>query len=181
MDKLVKDLLDLSQIESGYFRLEKTTFDLASLLDDIIFRYRSVLAEKNITLTTEKPSSLLVNGDALRIEQVIVNLLNNAIDHVENPNIIRISVSESPEKIKVCVYNTGKHIPEDSLDNLWLSFYKVDTARTRDLGGYGLGLSIVRAIQELHGNAYGVANVEGGVVFWFDLDKAVQPQGRMEG
>ncbi len=172
MDKLVKDLLNLSQIESGFFHLERTDFNLSSLLDDILLKYQAVLMEKNINLEIEKDSLILVNGDMLRIEQIIVNLLNNAIDHAENMNLIKISIVQDKDKIRVNIYNTGKHIPENSLNNIWLSFYKVDQARTRDLGGYGLGLSIVRAIQELHGNAYGVENVENGVLFWFYLDKA---------
>jgi signal transduction histidine kinase len=172
MDRLVKDLLDLSQIESGYFRLERTNFDFSLLLNDITLKYKTVLLEKGINLQIEAPSPLLANGDELRIEQVIVNLLNNAIDHVESGTSIRIGLEEHSDKIRAYIFNSGKHIPTGSLSNLWLSFYKVDKARTRGFGGYGLGLSIVRAIQELHGNAYGVENVEGGVIFWFELDKA---------
>jgi signal transduction histidine kinase len=172
MDHLVKDLLDLSQIESGYFRLEKTNFDLSLLLDDIAAKYQGMLQERNIRLTIEKEAPVLATGDELRIEQVIVNLLNNAIDHAENMKIIQISIIQGKNKLRICIDNTGKHIPDDSLNNLWLSFYKVDNARTRGLGGYGLGLSIVRAIQELHGNAYGVENIDGGVRFWFEIDKA---------
>jgi len=171
MTKLVKDLLNLSQIESGYFHLERTDFDISLLLDDILHKYQTALTERNITLEIHKSSSAIVNGDVLRIEQIIVNLLNNAIDHAEIPNIIRINITNANNKLRVGVYNTGKPIPADSLKNVWLSFYKVDTARTRSMGGYGLGLSIVRAIQELHGNSYGVENVDLGVLFWFDIDQ----------
>lgn len=173
MDRLVRDLLDLSQVESGYFRLERANFDLSLLINDITLKYQTVLLEKNINLQIAPLAPLLVNGDELRIEQVIVNLLNNAIDHAENGNTIRLYGETVSDKIRIYIFNTGKHIPADSIHNLWLSFYKVDKARTRGLGGYGLGLSIVRAIQELHGNAYGVGNVEGGVIFWFDLDQSV--------
>lgn len=172
MDKLIKDLLDLSQVESGFFRLQKAAFDLSPLIDDLLLKYRNRFAEKNINLSVEKAPSILVSGDELRVEQVIINLLNNAIDHADDEKLIRLTVAERHGKIRVSVYNTGKHIPPDSLGNLWLSFYKVDQARTRDFGGYGLGLSIVRAIQEQHSNAYGVENIAGGVTFWFDLDKA---------
>ena len=75
------------------------------------------------------------------------------------------------EENKIDVFNTGKHIPDESLEKIWNSFYKVDKARTRAYGGYGLGLSIVKALVELHNNAYGVENVEGGVNFWFEIDK----------
>ncbi|MBP2651766.1 MAG: phoR 3 [Firmicutes bacterium] len=170
LDKLVKDLLDLSQIDSGYFSLNRTDFDLSSFLEQIVLKYRNVMMEKNITLELETASDILVNGDILRIEQVIVNFLNNALDHVDAQGIVKITVLRNLDKIMVSVFNTGNHIPDDSLNNLWLSFYKVDQARTRAFGGYGLGLSIVRAIQELHHNSYGVENVENGVTFWFELD-----------
>lgn len=173
MDSLIKDLLNLSQIESGFFHLEKINFDLSTLIDDIVLKYCTVLLDKQISLQLKQTPQTFVSGDVLRIEQVIVNLLNNAIDHVANSRIIRISIIQNTDKIRVYVYNTGKHIPEDKIADIWLSFYKVDQARTRELGGYGLGLSIVRAIQELHGNGYGVKNVEGGVLFWFELNKAV--------
>ncbi len=68
------------------------------------------------------------------------------------------------------VYNTGKPIPEEDIERIWDKFYKVDKARTREYGGNGIGLSIVKAIMESYGNSYGVANVDGGVEFWFDLD-----------
>lgn len=70
------------------------------------------------------------------------------------------------------VFNSGQPIPEESLEKIWISFYKVDKARTRAYGGTGLGLSIVRAIQEAHQNGYGVRNAPGGVEFWFELDLA---------
>lgn len=75
-------------------------------------------------------------------------------------------------KDKINVFNTGKHIPEESLEKIWTSFYKVDKARTRAYGGYRLGLSIVKALQDLHNNAYGVDNIDGGVNFWFEMDKS---------
>jgi two-component system sensor histidine kinase VanS len=171
MDKLIKDLLDLSQVESGFFRMQRTDFDLSPLIDDLLLKYRARLADKGISLVVEKAPPILVSGDELRVEQAIINLLNNAIDHADNEKLIRLTVAEGPDKIRLSLFNTGKQIAADCLDNLWLSFYKTDQARTREFGGYGLGLSIVRAIQELHGNAYGVENVAGGVVFWFELDK----------
>jgi Osmosensitive K+ channel histidine kinase len=171
-NKLVNDLLDLSQIESGYFRLDRKNFDLSLLLDDIVLKYRTILQEKQFSLEVDKEATLPADGDELRIEQVIQNLLNNAIVHTDNAWLIKIAVVTADDKFRVNVFNTGSHIPEESIDNLWLSFYKVDRARTRGRGGHGLGLSIVKAIQELHGNAYGVENVDGGVVFWFEVDKA---------
>lgn len=73
--------------------------------------------------------------------------------------------------MRVSVCNSGEKIPDESLDKIWTSFYKVDKARTRSYGGTGLGLSVVKAIQELHGNSCGVENLEDGVLFWFEVDR----------
>ncbi|HWR44993.1 sensor histidine kinase [Sporomusa sp.] len=172
MDKLVKDLLNLSQIESGLFQLNRTDFDLLTLLNDIIKKYQTILEEKAINLEIDGTSSHYVNGDILRIEQVLLNIFTNAMYHSDFAKIIKIGVKDTGNKIKVSIFNSGRPIPGESLEKLWTSFYKVDKARTREHGRYGLGLSIVRAIQEQHGNSYGVDNLQDGVIFWFELDKA---------
>ncbi|KAJ53578.1 signal transduction histidine kinase [Clostridium tetanomorphum] len=171
MNKLVRDLLNLSQIESGYFQIEKSEFDLMVLIKDVLNKYKSIFVEKNISIKFEAGESCIVYGDRVRIEQILINYVNNAINHVDENKIIEISKVIKEDKIKVGVFNTGKHIPKESLEKLWDSFYKVDKARTRAYGGYGLGLSIVKAIQELHNNEYGVENVQGGVNFWFEINR----------
>jgi two-component system sensor histidine kinase VanS len=173
MNKLVKDLLNLSQIESGYFHIEKTEFNLTSLIEYVLNKYKSTFAEKNIEMQFELGESYVVCGDMVRIEQILTNYINNAINHVDNNRIIKISQIVNKDKIKISVFNSGKHIPEESIEKIWTSFYKVDKARTRAYGGYGLGLSIVKALADLHNNAYGVENIEGGVTFWFEVDKNI--------
>jgi len=171
MNRLVKDLLDLSQIESGYFKLDLTSFDISSLVDHVLEKYRPILMEKGIKVKVEKQENVDVYGDRIRIEQVLVNYLNNAINHVDENKIITISVTDGNDKVRLTVYNSGKTIPEESLDKIWTSFYKVDKARTRAYGGTGLGLSVVKAIMELHHNGFGVENKDKGVAFWFELNK----------
>ncbi|WP_160684511.1 HAMP domain-containing sensor histidine kinase [Clostridium sp. C2-6-12] len=169
MNKLVRDLLNLSQIESGYFNIEKSEFNLTSLIIYILDKYKAVFLEKNIKIEFEVIEELYVCADMVRVEQIITNYLNNAINHLDDNKIIKLSTKIIDDKIKIYVFNSGKHILEESLDKIWKSFYKVDKARTRAYGGYGLGLSIVKAIVELHGTECGVDNTEGGVVFWFEL------------
>jgi two-component system sensor histidine kinase VanS len=171
MNKLVKDLLNLSQIESGYFHIEKTEFNLTSLIEYVLNRYKSTFAEKSIEMKFQPGDNVIVCGDMTRIEQILTNYINNAINHIDNNRIIKITKVSRKDKVRINVFNTGKHIPSESIEKIWSSFYKVDKARTRDYGGYGLGLSIVKAIAELHSNAYGVENIEGGVNFWFEIDK----------
>ncbi|MFZ5969358.1 MAG: ATP-binding protein [Bacillota bacterium] len=170
MDVLLKDLLDLSQIESGMFPIHKTDFDISLLVKDIVSKYEPILRDKNIHISVEMEEALMVHADPVRIEQVMVNFINNAIDHVDKEKVMKLTVKSLGNKVKVFVYNSGQPIPEGSLDKIWTSFYKVDKARTRDFGGTGLGLSVVRAIQEAHSNNYGVINVNDGVEFWFEID-----------
>ncbi len=174
MDRLVHDLLNLSQIESGGFQLNRETFNLEVLLGELAQKYQPILTDKGVVLDLQCSTDLFVSGDRLRIEQILSNYLNNAIEHATGEKKISLSVAaaEDPEHVRVTVFNSGFPIPQDSLEKIWTSFYKVDKSRTRARGGQGLGLSIVRAIQELHDNRYGVDNLESGVRFWFDIDKA---------
>lgn len=172
MDGMVKELLNLSQFESGFLKLTREDFDICSLVQEVLTKYNVIFTEKGIRLDDAHQERTIVNGDILRIEQVLVNYINNALNHVDSNKLLKVSITQGQDKIRVSVFNTGRHIPTEALDKIWTSFYKVDAARTRDYGGYGLGLSIVRAIQNLHNNSYGVENIEGGVLFWFDIDKA---------
>lgn len=170
MDTLVRDLLELSEMESGMFSIKRVDFDIVVLITDIIDKLETVLKERAINLEMHIPKHLIVNADPVRIEQIMINFLNNAINHIDNNKKIRITIKQDNKKVKVLVYNTGKGISNDSSDKIWTSFYKVDKARTREYGGTGLGLSIVKAIQEAHQNEYGVCNIEEGVEFWFNID-----------
>lgn len=174
MNIIVRDLLDLSKYESGSFKIDRQYFDISALLDQLINKYQPLLQEKQVSLQIDKEdndSAVMVDGDRLRIEQVLVNYINNAINYMDQNRQMRISLSRRADKVRVSVYNSGIAIPEESLDKIFTSFYKVDKARTRANGGSGLGLSIVKAIQEQHHNAYGVINREKGVEFWFEIDK----------
>ena len=105
------------------------------------------------------------------VEEVITNYISNAINHVEGEMQIRTWLEYRDEVVRVNVFNTGKQIPEEELDKIWIKFYKVDKARTREYGGSGIGLSIVKAIVESMNQQCGVCNQENGVLFWFELDR----------
>jgi signal transduction histidine kinase len=170
MDVIVKDLLNLSQIESGNMDLNRCNFDIEKLINETVKKLEPMFNEKNIDTYIDIDVQQQANGDPVRIEQIMVNYLNNAVNHIDNHKQIKITVENNNDKIRVSVFNTGQHIPENLLDRIWISFYKVDKARTRSYGGTGLGLAIVKAIQQAHSNEYGVSNVEGGVLFWFEVD-----------
>jgi signal transduction histidine kinase len=111
----------------------------------------------------------VVNADPSRIEQVIVNYLNNAIDHCEGERRIHIRIEKSGDFAEFALFNSGKPVPEEALEKIWLRFYKTDSSRNRSFGGTGLGLAIVRAILELHDAPFGARNLPGGVEFYFRL------------
>ncbi len=172
MNRLVGQLLKLSQIELGYVEPLKSSFDMVGLINRGGKKNSLHLDEYRIELSVEGESHLDVVADIDMMEQVLVNYITNAINNIDDRRTIRISVEKLDHKARVSVFNTGEHIPADCKELIWSSFYKLDRARTRSHGGTGLGLSIVKAVQDAHGNACGCDNVEGGVAFWFDVDLA---------
>jgi two-component system sensor histidine kinase VanS len=170
MNQLVKSLLNLSLIDSGNSELEISVFNISELIEELVNKFLPTFNEKQVKLDLTKVQELMVSGDRLMIEQVLVNYTSNALNHINEKRQISIETSINESKARVTMFNSGKQIPEEDIDKVWQSFYKVDKARTRAYGGTGLGLSIVAGIQKLHGNSYGVNNVEGGVEFWFEIN-----------
>ena len=101
---------------------------------------------------------------------MVTNYISNALNHISGAKIIEIKLIRYGDVIRVAVFNTGDNIPEDELDKIWIKFYKVDKARTREYGGSGIGLSIVKAIMNSLNRECGVINHPTGVEFWFELD-----------
>ncbi len=169
MNKMVKQLLTLTALEFGNDAPSMDTFDITELIQDLI-RSSSILIQQNEATVCYQPDGpCMVFADEFKIEEVVTNYLTNAIHHLDGERRIEIRVEKIGETVKVTVFNTGNPIPEADLPNLWTKFYKVDKARTRAYGGSGIGLSIVKAIMDIHHQSCGVANVEGGVEFWFTL------------
>ncbi|MCG8485712.1 MAG: ATP-binding protein, partial [Clostridia bacterium] len=169
MDKIVKQLLSLSHLESEAFKLEKSVFNISVLIDEIIEKFDPILKEKKIETKVITNQNYFVNADYLMIEQVISNFLTNAINHTDKGKYIEVRAQSVGEKVRVSVINSGENIPEEDLRNIWESFYKVDKARSREYGATGLGLSIVKSIMEHHQEKYSVVNRKFGVEFWFEL------------
>lgn len=173
MSDLTKDLLDLSRLEYGKNELSIEKFNITELVSNTLKKNELLFKEKNVHVEFDNKDAITVNADINRIEQVITNYLSNALKHVCNENIIKCSILEKENnKVRVVVFNSGKNIAEEDIPRLWTRFYKVDSSRNREAGGTGLGLSLVKAIMVQHKNNFGVENVDGGVEFWFELDKA---------
>jgi two-component system phosphate regulon sensor histidine kinase PhoR len=172
LDLLVDDLLNLAHLESKEASLEKEEFNLKNLLEDIFASFKMQLKKKEISLKNDIAPDLRISADKEKIGQVLSNLIDNAIKFNQDKGIIKISVENLNSKLKIIVEDTGIGIPAKDLSRIFERFYRVDKARSRELGGTGLGLSIVKHIVELHGGSVGVESSEGlGAKFWFILPK----------
>lgn len=172
MADLVSDMLDLSQIESGNFKLIKEEFFVEELIKATLRKFTTLIKEKNLKVSLKVSGNTSIYADWSRMEQVIKNLITNAIRHTEISGNIIVAVENTKDTgIYIYVENTGSHIPEDEKDKIWDYFYKVDKSRNRKLGGTGIGLAIVKKILDLHGYSYAVENTEIGVKFYIRITK----------
>ena len=170
MNHIVKKLLTLNQMEFGNDMVSMERFDIVALIKNYIQSAEILTKQKGIQVRFEDLPPVYVWADEFKIEEVITNYVSNALNHLSGEKKITITVEKLGETVKVSVKNTGEPIPEEDLPNIWTKFYKVDKARTREYGGSGIGLSIVKAIMESMNQAYGVINYDNGVAFWFELE-----------
>lgn len=171
MNALVMDMLELSKLESPSFKLNLKDFSIINLINKCCKNLEHFVAKKNLNITYLKDDFLVV-GDEFRINEVITNLLTNAIEHSKDSSSIYITIDDLEDKIKISIINHGNPIPKEEMKNIWDKFYKIDKSRNRLLGGTGLGLAIVKNILMLHKSRFGVENMSGKVCFFFTLDKA---------
>lgn len=169
MSNLANRLLDLAEIESGEWTPVFRKFSLTELARDRLNKLEPLLEERNITTYFESDEDFVCEGEQERMEEVLNNLLTNAKNHTPDNGRIEVVLKRESSYVSCSVYNSGSHIPEESLDRIWDSFYKVDKARTRAYGGSGLGLKIVSSILDMHKSSYGARNTEDGVEFYFTM------------
>lgn len=171
MNRLVLDLIELSRYESGGMKLIPETLNLYELAGSVLTKNSDKAVAKDVKLFNYIDPALIAVADSVRMEQVLTNYLSNALSHVNSGGEIIISSAVRDEGIWIYVYNSGSRISDEDKDKLWQSFYRGDKSHNRNEGRYGLGLSIVRAIMELHGGDCSVDNTETGVVFGAMLPK----------
>ncbi|HFK1766324.1 histidine kinase [Bacillus wiedmannii] len=171
MNRLIVEMLELAKLESGTYKLDMTTFSIGELIQQVYTKLLFSMEEKHLQVSIDVDSSIFVKANRSRIEQVVVNLLSNAIRYTPDGEKIQVSVIAMEDTVKVEIENTGNPIPEDSLEKIWDRFYRLDASRSRHTGGTGLGLSIVKNILDLHHAEYGVYNTTNSVVFYFNLQK----------
>lgn len=168
MEVIVNDLLDLYKLESNTFKLKVETIQLDELLTNIINKLSFKFADFEVNLTTNIEKSQ-VTGDAIRLEQAIVNYINNALYHLDENKLIDINLISINSNVKLSIFNSGENIPDESLDKIWKGFFRVDKVRNFKENRVGLGLAIVSEIVKLHGGEKGVTNKPNGVEFWLSL------------
>ena len=171
MNELVLQLLELSTLESGGNQLNEETFSISEFVGAYYKGVKIVMEEKGITFITDVDESFVGTGDKIKLNMVLNNYVSNAVSHIGGERIISVTAKDCGEYVRLYVFNTGEHIRDEDIENIWQSFYRADKSRSRKEGRFGLGLSIVSAICNLHSVAFGVENVENGVRFYFDIKK----------
>lgn len=169
MNNMVKKLLSLNQLELGNDTVNMERFDLTELVKGVVQSAQLLASQKEAEIRFLQEEPISVWGDEFKIEEVVTNYVSNALNHVDFEKKIEIKAVKRGDVVRLSVFNTGARIPEEDLDKIWIKFYKVDKARTREYGGSGIGLSIVKAIMDSMNQKCGVINYENGVEFWFEL------------
>jgi len=170
---LTKDLLTLNEFDTKHLLLDKTAFDIQQLIKDTAASFEGTCTDKRITIDLLFASrTLIVSADKRKIQQVLYNLLDNAIKFSEFDSSVTIETTERGEKAFISVKDNGIGIPRQSLNKIWERFYKTDLSRGKDKKGTGLGLSIVKEIIQAHNENINVISTEGvGTEFVFSLPK----------
>ncbi|ALF11080.1 sensor histidine kinase [Parageobacillus thermoglucosidasius] len=162
MERLVRDLLDLAQLEGNSVPLQKVPLVFAQVIEDTVAKYEPFLQKKQITLAVELDHDIILEGDADRLEQVVQNLLDNAVRYTPDAGKIDIQLRKvSAKSCQLIIRDSGKGVPKEKLAFLGQRFFRVDQARSRKEGGTGLGLAIVKQIISLHDGTISFFSEEG--------------------
>ena len=170
MNQMVKNLMTLNQLEFGDENVEFQRFDLTELIRGVLQSMEIMAQQKEARVQFRQREPVYVWADEFKAEQVVRNYVSNAFNHLDGDRVVDVKIIPSGDKVRVTVFNTGIPIPEEDVPHIWEKFYKVDKAHTREYGGNGIGLSIVKAIMDSFHQEYGVKNYDNGVEFWFELD-----------
>lgn len=180
LNRLVDELRELSQAEARQLRLQLTTVDMHDLIAQVVETFQSTAKTQGIDIRAHLPGEdMLLQGDRGRLQQVLNNLIQNAITHTPAPGTISIRLSRHEYGIQIAVQDSGDGIPAEHLAHVFDRFYRVDRSRSRETGGTGLGLAIARAIVELHGGKISVESAGqpgSGATFTILLPKLMPEQ-----
>lgn len=172
LSNLVTDILDLSKLQSGVEKLNKTDFSITDSINGILNRYSKIKAMEGYTINFENDGDVFINADSIKISQVLYNLINNAINYTGEDKTVTVRQKVNGNTVRIEISDTGEGIDEENIKFIWDRYYKVDKTHKRPVSGTGIGLSIVKNILELHGFKYGVVSQKGeGSTFYFEAEK----------
>ena len=171
LNMLVEDILDLSRTQSKTMQLELKRLNLNELIKSILTRYEVLKEKSGYNIIFNSDNEYVVKADRKRLEQVIYNLINNAINYTGKDKQVTVNLKDSKNYIIFEVIDTGKGIKKEDIDYIWDKYYKTDKSFHRVTVGTGLGLSIVKNILEMHNFKYGVETSEKGTKFYFKIPK----------
>jgi two-component system sensor histidine kinase VanS len=180
MSVLVTNMLELSKLESGTIKPNFESFNINRLITKILKKHKPDFEENkfNVKFNSSTPYSY-VYADPFQMEQVLTNIITNAIKYTPPQNDININIEEGLDKFKISVQNLGVTIPDEEISKLFDKFYRLDKSRERtQKNSTGIGLSIVKNILQLHSSEFNIQNINGGVEFYFYLEKIVSSEGK---
>jgi len=173
LNSLVVDMLDLTKLQSGVAKKNVTFFNFSMHLSDVLGRFANLMKEHGITFVPEIEDNLLMKADVSKIEQVVYNLVNNAVNHTSKNGNVSVKLMRKKDSIgRFEVIDTGGGIAKEEQPYIWERYYKAKKSQfhKRTTVGTGIGLSIVKNVMELHGYSYGVTSTVGkGSTFWFEF------------
>lgn len=178
MSVLVTNMLELSKLESGTIKPNFESFNINRLITKVLKKHNPDFEDNkfNVNFNSSSPYSY-VYADPFQMEQVLTNIVTNAIKYTPPNNTININIEEGLDKFKISVQNMGISIPEEEINKLFDKFYRIDKSRERtQKNSTGIGLSIVKNILNLHNSEFNLRNIYGGVEFYFYLEKIVSPE-----
>jgi len=161
LSRIVESLMAISRLDAGEAKMDRGALDLGELAASTTEQMRLLAEDKNIALRCESDEQVTVEGDRARLKQVIVNLVDNAIKYTPAGGLVGVKIRASNSHAVLEVNDNGVGIPPEALPHIFERFYRVDKARSRQMGGAGLGLSIIKAIVTAHGGQVRVESVEG--------------------
>ncbi len=175
MNELVKEMLEISKLESPTFVLKKEAFDLTSVFLKEKDKLKSIIKEKNLNIVFNDYDEAIAFGDEKRINQVVTNLLTNAIKYTPDGEKIDINIelNQDEDRYVFTIENFGITLTEEEIEKIWDPFYRKEKSRNKRFGGTGLGLSIVKRILEIHNSEFGVVSTENSVRFYFTIQKCM--------
>ncbi|MFL5424475.1 MAG: sensor histidine kinase [Myxococcales bacterium] len=171
LSRLTRDLLDLSRLETGQFALEIGPVEIAPLAAACLDLVRVAAQEKQITLGYDAPEGLRAMGDRRALEQILVNLLDNAVKYTPRGGRVTLLADDAGSDVVISVLDTGPGIEPGRQGRVFERFYRADPGRARDSGGTGLGLAIVKHLAQALSGQVGVESGQGGSRFWVRLRK----------